>query len=511
MRRSLLLSTFTLAMIACSSARAPVATPPPPTRAAPIFWPSVLPLDAVERTSPPSGNAYLPFAAPKIDVVTLPNGFRCFLVERHDLPMVFVRLIVKRGSSDAPPGVAQMTGRMLFSGTSLRTAAEVHDAFRRGGMDPTMHHARELSWMDAQVLSAWFREGIGLLADVFQNSTFAPDELEVSRTTALARIARRNDDPYALLAREIDEALYPPGHPYHEPLSPTRDDVTRITREQVVSFFRSEIRPDTVSVIVAGDVRRGPLEMALQSVFGSWRRLGGARSPAPPLPIAPPPPNVILIDQPGMMQATLTLAKVGVSSENRDLAALSVMNEILGAAGTGRLYENLRRVHGTTYWISSKFELGRGARPFTISTSVSLDRVVPIVQGILAEVRRLGTELVEPDELARAKDAGRRRLPARFATLGGIASAISDLVAYDRPLDDYDVAPARIDAVTAEDVRRVAAAYVQPEALRLFLVADAEKLRPEIARLELGSIEVKKGPRVVTKAAETDFAGKEGQ
>jgi zinc protease len=509
MKRIAVIAWSAACIIACSTARAPggpVPAPAPP-RVPDIFWPGVLDLDARERSAPPHLVADRQFVAPKVDVITLPNGLRCFLVERRDLPIVFLRVMAKRGTADALPGVGQMMGRMLFAGTPARTAGELGGAFRRLGIDPSWHSSRDALWIDAEILSPWFRETIGIVADVFRNSTFPAKEFELDRASVLEQIARRNDDPGALLTREIDALLYPPEHPYHKPLSGTREDAARVTREQVLSFYGAAIKPDTVSVIVAGRIDRAQVEMELQRVFGPWTGRAEPRSPPPAAPTALPPPSVILVDQPGMMQATLALAKIGISNDVRDLAALSVTNEILGAVGTGRLYENLRGVHGSTYWIRSNFEWGRGARPFTISTSASVDRVAPVIEGILGEVRRLGTELVDPDELARAKSAGRRRLPARFATLGGTVAGISDLVVHDRGLDEYEGLASRIDAVTREEIRRVAVEYLQPEALRLFVIADAEKLRPELEKLALGTIEVKKGPRAVTKAAEMEPAG----
>jgi zinc protease len=163
------------------------------------------------------------------------------------------------------------------------------------------------------------------------------------------------------------------------------------------------------------------------------------------------------------------------------------MNSILGGLFNSRVNLNLRERHGYTYGARSGFDWRRSAGPFAVESAVATDKTVAAVREVLGEIARMRDEPVAPEELSLATSYLDGVFPIRYETTSAIASALSALVIFGLPDDYFDTYRARVRAVTADEVQRVAREHLRPERLQL-VVAGAPSLRAELEAMAFGSV-----------------------
>jgi predicted Zn-dependent peptidase len=173
----------------------------------------------------------------------------------------------------------------------------------------------------------------------------------------------------------------------------------------------------------------------------------------------------------------------------KDRESIVVMNAILGGMFSSRINMNLREKNAYTYGARSYFAMRHGAGPFLVGGSVHAEKTVPAIKEVFNELEGLRRDGPTEDELALAKESIRLAMPGRFETAGDVASAVADLVVYDLPLDDFEKRLARIDAVTAADVKRVAGEYLKADAMTVVVVGGKATLAPQLETLGLGPFE----------------------
>ena len=253
-------------------------------------------------------------------------------------------------------------------------------------------------------------------------------------------------------------------------------------------------------VVVAGDVELVKLEKMVRAAFGSWKGYAAPRN-AMTESFDPPSSRIVVVDLPGATQATVRVGQLGVSRFCPDREALLVLNAILGEV-SGRLHRDLRETKGSTYSAFSWFEMGRGPGPFLIEATVAPEKVGDVISLIIAQVRRITSEPVTPDELAYGKAVVGGSLPIRFTGLGGTVDALAKLATFERPLEDYTSLSAKLAAITPEQLLRVAQRYLKPAELRAYVVAEVRRVRGPLKALGMGPVLVERTAEISEASVE---------
>ncbi len=484
-------------LVACESTPPAVAprTPPPPPPASSSSPPPPPPTETPDadfrKQAPPPGPA-VQFTPPRIQEARLSNGIRVLLVEQRQLPIVALQVVATRGAAQGRPGVGSFTGAMLLAGTKKRSATEVSDAFEGLGASHWASVDHDGGYVGVQVLSSKLLEALDLIAEVIREPTFPRDELALERARRLTSLQQERDNPGRLLQRATDAALYPPNHPYASALLGDEAAVEKISTADLSTFHRAHFQPDRLAVVAAGDFSKDALVEALEKALGKLR---GKAEKAREVQAPPPPKDaskVLILDRPGASQSNVAVAQVGVPRSTADFEAILLMNTILGGQFSSRLNLNLREKHGYTYGAGSNFAMRQGPGPFSINGAIVREHTADALREIFAELEKIRTEPVTEEELADAKAYLIRRLPSFFESAGGTASTLASMAIYGLPLDEFARRAERLERVTREDVRRVAARYLAPERFRVILVGDAEVVRAPIDALKLGKVEVQK-------------------
>lgn len=492
---------FILAVVLASCAPNPApretVVVPPPTTASAVA--SAAPTaDESFRSKAPAAGPAKPFVGPKIVEHKLTNGVRVLLVERHELPIVAFQIVVDRGADQGGPGAGSFLGAMLLQGTKSKSAVEISDALGKLGAQFGAWGGLDSIGISGKVLTAGFPEAFAILAESFKAPMFQKHEIERERSKRLTSIAQQKDSPATLLRNAVSEALYPESHPYHAPLIGTEAAVKKLTAENLASLHKKLVQPEDITVAIAGDITKEAAVAEVFKAFGTWKGKPDQTSDVKDPPEATAA-RVIVIDRPGATQSHMSAALIGVSRSNKDFHALMVMNTILGGQFSSRLNLNLREKHAYTYGAGSSFDMRHGAGPFSAGGAIVREKTEPAAQEIMAEIKRMLDAPVTDEELEAAKLNLIKRLPASFETVSDVAGSIAYLSIYNLPLDEYDRRIVAYNAVTRDDVQRVAKLYLKPERLRFVIVGDADVIEKDLEKLNLGKIEVRRAPKPTKK------------
>jgi predicted Zn-dependent peptidase len=444
-----------------------------------------------DRTKPPALGPTPSLSLPAVTRQTLSNGLQVLILEKHQVPLAQINLVVKAGSAMDPddrPGLASMTAAMLDEGAGNRTALEFADAIAFLGADISV--AAEQHRITAALHTPVTRldSALALLADVTLRPTFASAELERLRTDRLTALAQQHDEARAVAQVLFMHTVYGDAHPYGRRTSGTEASLKALTPDDLRRFHSSYFRPTNAALIVVGDVTPAQVMPKLEAAFGKWSGAGAAPAATSWREAAQVSKReVLLADKPGAAQTEVIIGRVGVPRSTTDYYALTVMNTALGGSFTSRLNQNLREEKQYTYGAGSSFQYDRLAGPFSARAAVQTGVTDKALVEFMKELTRIRSG-ISAEELTRAKNFVALRFPERFQSIGTIARQVGDLVIYDLPLDYYNGYVQRILAVTAADVRRVANQYVDPNRMVVVLVGDKSKIEAGVRALKLGPI-----------------------
>ena len=415
-----------------------------------------------------------PAAKPLAHREVLPNGIVLLVSERPAVPIVVVRVFTRGGSVLDPAGregLANLTGSLLTRGTARRTGPELDAAieFVGGGLDAGA--GRDGMTASLAVLKKDLGLGLDLLSEVVLAPTFPAAELTRKVVEIQAAIKRSEESPDTVASRALARLVYP-SHPYGTPLEGTVESVGRLTRDDVVTFHRDWMRPDTAIIAVVGAITVADARREILARFGGW-----AKPATPPPSVASatpgPAPREERIER-DFTQATILFGRQSIRQVDPDYFPLAVANYVVGGGSTGRLYTRVREEGGFAYSVGSYVSPGKYGSSAVVSSQTRTAEVKRVLDLIRAELARLGREPVTDRELDLAKSYLIGSFPLRLDTSQKVADFIVAVEEQGLGLDYADRYIDRIRQVTAADVQRVAAKYLRPDTFDLVIVGGSK-------------------------------------
>ncbi|MGA3027680.1 MAG: pitrilysin family protein [Bryobacteraceae bacterium] len=444
-----------------------------------------IPLSKVERKNKaPVSNEVLHVSLPKPVELTRPDGLRVLVLENHRLPTVYARLtILGAGAVFEPaetPGLASFTAQMLNQGTASRSSRQIAEEVEGMGasISAVAPFGSSTTVITASGLSETFPQLLALAADIVLHPAFPESELARLKLRQKAQLMQMRAQPRFLANEVFNKAVYG-SHPAAV-VAPTVASIDAMTPELLRQWHDQRYVPQNAILGIAGDVTVDQVRDAL-GTLPEWNRTDLA-TPQPPPAKAAEVKKVRLVDRPNSVQTTLMLGNIAVKRTDPDYIPLVVMDRIVGGSPAARLFLNLRENKGYTYNPFSSLNATLFAGPWSAFADVR----TPVTEGamteFLNEIRRIRDEKVPAAELDEAKHA----LVASFALSLENPSELLDratvLRIYNLPAGYWDAYPAKIAAVTAGDVQRVAQKYLNPDSLQVVAVGDAAKIREALAK-----------------------------
>ena len=470
----------------------PSKTPPPSVQAdKPASTESKkkdLALIAKQDAMLPKGGPDPKFNLPAIEKAKLTNGLDVWVVRQSELPIVSMNLVINAGGtieSADKSGVASMTASMLNQGTKTRSAVEVANGLQSIGAQVNPGASWDSSGVSMQTLTKNLDKALDYYADIVTNPAFPNKEFESLKRRTMNSFIQRRASATAVAGVVYDKVLYG-DQAYGRQLTGDEKTVKAMGRDDLVRFYDSYYRPNNSTLIVVGDVQMADIKGRLEKAFANWKT-GDVRNSAFAEQRMAAKPGIYLVDKPGAAQSSVSIGQVGIDRSNPDYYAVQVMNSILGGGGTARLFMNLREDKGYTYGAYSRFVYRRGAGPFSASGEIQTVSTKEAVQEFLKELNGIrGSRPVTPTELEVNKQSFIRRYPSQFETVGGISAQLANLVVYGLPDTYFNEYISKVNAVTIDDINRVANKYLDPSKMAIVIVGDRKTVEPGLKELGYG-------------------------
>jgi zinc protease len=447
--------------------------------------------DKPDRSKPPAIGPAPSLKMPAIQKQKLSNGLAVWLVEHHEVPLAQVNLIVRSGSSADPIGkygVGSLTAAMLDEGAGTRSALDLADGLEFLGANLSTTSSFDYSAVRLSVPVSKLADALPIMADVSLRPSFPANELDRLRKERLTGLLQARDNPAALIGLAFSRVVFGPTHRYGTSANGQPPAIEAFTVADLQTFYRAHYRPDNSTLLVVGDVTPASVMPMLEKAFGAWKAEGMAPLVAE-VPVAPQltARQVYIVDKPDAPQSQVRIGWVGVPRSTSDYAPLEVLNTILGGSFTSRLNQNLREEHGYSYGASSAFDMRLSAGPFLAAAGVQSDKTAPAIQEFFNELNNIVKPIPE-EELKKAKNYVALGFPGEFETTGDLARKLEDLVVYNLPEDTYAKFVSSVTSITAGDLQRLAARYIQSDKMAVVVVGDRKSIEGPIRQLNLGPI-----------------------
>jgi len=434
---------------------------------------SALSWGQVDRSKAPEAGP-----APELKIGTptklkLDNGLQVIVVENHRMPAVTWSMTL-----DYPPflegnkaGLTSIVSDMMGSGTETRTKAQIAEEVEFLGAS----FRSSATGFFASSLSKHTGDLLRIVSDAVLNPTFPEEELEKVKKQVSSGLANTPTSPGDIASNLVDATNFGSLHPYGEVM--TEESLNEITRDDLVKYHKTYFRPNVAYLIVVGDITPDEAYAKANAHFGKWFR--GDIPYTRIMPAKFPTGNQVRfagID--GAVQSTINITQpVPFPPGHPDAAAIQLMNSILGGgAFSGRLMQNLREDKAFTYGARSSLSPDPVTAQFTAFANVRTEVTDSALVEFMAEINRIRDTKVDSAELATAKAFMSGSFARSLENEGTVARFALNIERYNLPDDYYQTYLQRLDAVTVEDIQRVAQNMLKPNNLNICVVGSPDIL-----------------------------------
>lgn len=401
--------------------------------------------------------------------VTLDNGLRLVTAAMPHTRSVSISFFIGAGSryeTGEQAGISHFIEHVCFKGTKKRpTSAEICTVIEGVGGMLNAGTDKELTIYWCKVAQPHFASALDVLVDILVNSTFDPVEIEKERRVIIEEINMSLDYPSQRVSMLIDELLWP-DHVLGRDIAGSRESVAAITRGMMLDYLAKEYQPANAVLAIAGDIEHREVVDAVSQVVAGWAKR------QPRLDYTPYREKIgrrVLIEKRDTEQTQLCLAMPGLSITHPERFKLDLLNVILGEGMSSRLFTEIRDKLGLAYSIHSYAEHLLDTGAIGVSAGVDNKNLSVAVRAILEELSRL-KELIPETELSKAKELSKGRLWLRMEDSRSVSGWMGGQELLTGKILTLDEVITIIDAITAEELRKLAGKLLVGEGLRLAVV-----------------------------------------
>lgn len=414
-------------------------------------------------------------------MTTLANGVRVITETMPHVRSVSVGIWVGTGSRRETPdhnGISHFIEHMLFKGTETRSAEDIARSVDSIGGNLDAFTAKELVCFNTKVLDEHLSLAFDVLADLVLHPMFREEDISREKGVILEEIKMEADSP-DYLVHEIFSSNFWKDHPLGKPILGTRETVKRFDRGMIESYYRAVYSPSNLIVTAAGNLSHGRMVDLAGQYFADLPPNTSAATDNTPATHA----RIALRNKKSLEQVHLCLGVPSYPLPHQGRFACYVLNTMLGGGMSSRLFQNIRERQGLAYAVFSELSPYRDTGCLSIYAGTSLESAPKVVASIVKEFKQLKQEPVNDEELRRAKDHLKGSLMLSLESTSARMSNLARQEMYFGRFFSLDELVESIEAVTAEDVQRVAHTFFDPKQIALTVLGNLEGFR--IGRDEL--------------------------
>lgn len=452
---------------------------------------------SVDRTAglPPVG-AMPDLVFPDIERAELENGLKVVLATRNAVPVVNISLQFDAGyaaDSFGTLGAASFAMAMLDEGTATRDALQIAAEAESLGAFISTDSDLDTSMAYLSALKSQLQPSLDLFSEIVKEPAFPDEELVRLRKRWIAGIGQEKNEPVQLALRTLPLLMYGDDHAYGIPFtgSGTEASINALTRDELVSWHQTWIRPSNGTLFVVGDTTMEEILPLLNQYFGAWKENRMAVPEKNIAEVAMREGAVYLIDKPGAPQSLILAGHVAPATGVDNNIDILTMNDVIGGSFTARVNMNLREDKGWAYGAYTFMQDARGQRPWLAYAPVQTDKTADSIKELKREMDEfLNSSPARQDELDKSVRNNVNSLPGQFETAGAVLDALLSNDRFGRPDDYVSSLKSRYEAVDLAAVRAAAAQVIHPDNLIWLIVGDLEQIEQQIRDLGLGVVQI---------------------
>ncbi len=373
--------------------------------------------------------------------------------ERLSASLVFLFAGGSRLEDERHAGVSHFIEHLFFKGTQKRpTSKEIADAIEGVGGFINASTDKELTAYWTRVPAEHVELGLDVLVDIVSNSKLAPADVERERSVILEELGMYQDQPQDLVQNLFEEIMWP-HHPLGRDIAGTKQSVARLTRDDILEYADAHYRLPNLVIGAAGAFDEGEILEAVRRRLALPAQPDGQLIPMPPEPLRGPS---VLMRRRKTEQAHICLGVRAFSYLHADRFVLDLLNTVLGEGMSSRLFLNIRERLGLAYDVHSFTQKHRDTGLLGVYLGVDPKQAVGAVDAVVAELQNLCDHDLAADELVRAKEFTKGRLRLELESTNGVSFWLAYQELLFGAIKTIEEEVALVDAITAEDVRRVA-------------------------------------------------------
>jgi predicted Zn-dependent peptidase len=408
-------------------------------------------------------------------MTSLANGVRVITEAMPHVRSVAVGVWIDSGSRRETPeqnGISHFIEHMLFKGTTSRSAEDIARSVDSIGGNLDAFTAKEQVCFNTKVLDQHLSHAFDVLADLVLHPMFREEDIEKEKGVILEEIKMEEDSP-DYLVHEIFSSNFWKDHPLGKPILGTPQSVKRFDRGMIHDYYAAVYAPANLLVTAAGNLTHERLVALVREHFETL---------PPGQPLAPDTvpathARIALRNKKALEQVHLCLGVPSYPLPHRERFACYVLNTLLGGGMSSRLFQNIRERQGLAYAVFSELSPYRDTGCLSIYAGTSLESARKVVESITNEFRQLKQQPVTDEELRRAKDHLKGSL---MLSLESTASRMSNLARQELYFGHFfslDALLESIEAVTAEDVQRIAQTFFDTRQIALTILGNLENFK----------------------------------
>ena len=427
-----------------------------------------------------SFSLFAQFQLPEYEHYILENGLSLYLMEQHEVPLVYISAVFPAGSiwDENKSGLAAFTADALLSGTKNYTKKQIEETFDFLGASISSQAGKETAEITISFKKSDLEQVLPIFVDVITNPTFPLEEFDKRKKRWLIELEQAKESPRKVIGRYFDKLIFG-SNVYGNPVSGSESSINELTRDDLQGFFGMHYRISKLGIAVVGDISTSEMKNKIEGMFPNNPSLEplnlttNVNKEIKPFEKS----NVLLVDKDDSRETTFLIGGYGVPWNNKDITRIQVINTILGGRFTSWLNDELRVNAGLTYGARSRFLSYKNAGTFYMSSFTATETTIEAIDLALEVLDRLHTKGIDEKTLTSAKNYIKGQFPPRFETSGDLADLLTMMFFYgldDSYINDFEK---NVDEMTVEKAKEIIAKYFPKENLQYVLIGKANEIR----------------------------------
>jgi zinc protease len=445
-------------------------------------------MEQIDRSIKPSPADEIDFSLPQIQHFDLNNKLKVFFVQKNDLPILQLNMIVNAGSKfdpDDKKGLANLTSMLIDEGAGDYNALELSDEFDTLGSNFNIGASQDNIFLSLQTLKEYFRRSLDLFSMVITKPHLNQTDFDREKRKVLIKILQIKDEPDQIADSAFENLIFGKNNPYSSSTLGIAKNVNNISNKDVKLFYDLHFKPDNSALIVVGDSSVNELKENLNLLFAEWQPKKITNITINKT--ARVKTQIFIIHKEGAVQSEIRIGHLSSERNEEDYYSKIILNNILGGQFSSRINLNLREDKGYTYGASSRFNYYKNGAYFIVSTSVNSENTGNAVKEIMNELHSIRKGAFQK-ELDFAKSSTIRRFPSNFETNKQIASNLTAKYIFSLPDDYFNNYIEKIRSVSLEEINQTAEKNIFPEKSIILVVGDKNKVFSQLEKLDLGEV-----------------------